>query len=53
MGTKVKELKQVSLSTKNCTNICCVPNNKLIPHWKVWEMSKTTKVCPLKDGVEV
>lgn len=51
--SKAKELKPVSIAAKDCTCLVCVPRDDRISHSQVWEMSKTLKFCPLKDGVEV
>lgn len=51
--SKAKELKQVSIAAKDCTCLVCVPRDDRISHSQVWEMSKKTKVCPLKDDVAV
>jgi hypothetical protein len=50
---KAKELTRASLGAKNCTCLVCVPRADRISHSEVWKMSKKTKTCPLKDGVEV
>lgn len=52
--TKVKEIAQVSLAAKQCTKLCCRPDDTKISHSDLWKMSVERKVpCQLKDGVEV
>lgn len=51
--SKAKELTRLSIGTKDCTCLVCVPRKDRISHSDVWKMSKKTKTCPLKEGVEV
>jgi hypothetical protein len=52
--TKVKEIAQVSLAAKQCTKLCCRPDESRISHSDVWKRSVVHKVpCQLKDDVEV